>query len=256
MSKNVVFIPNIDLGNGRSNPYKYSIKSWQKWCDKNDCDLVVFDTPICDVAEMKVTWQRYYALEILENSDIEYNQVLMVDADTIVHPNTPNFFEMTENKFCSVHNEGSYDWVCRSIENYKKHLFPDTDVPLFDYINAGFMIFNKKHKKFLKEFVEFYAENKEKIIALQNTFHVGTCQPVLNFMLKIKNIDVKLFPYQFNMVDMVRKEILDEELTMTKVGWIYHYSAIPQEFKQQFGDVEYWMKKTYEHFYGPSVGEI
>ena len=34
--KNIVFIPNVDLGNGRNQPYHYSIKSWQKWCDKNN----------------------------------------------------------------------------------------------------------------------------------------------------------------------------------------------------------------------------
>ena len=34
--KNIVFIPNIDLGNGRSNNYNYSINSWKQWCDKNN----------------------------------------------------------------------------------------------------------------------------------------------------------------------------------------------------------------------------
>ena len=56
--KNVVFIPNINLGDGRSNPFKYSIASWEKWCDKNDCDLVILDKPICDVEQMKITSQR------------------------------------------------------------------------------------------------------------------------------------------------------------------------------------------------------
>ena len=50
--KNVVFIPNINLGDNRSNPYKYSIASWKKWCEKNNCDLVVFDEPICNVEDM------------------------------------------------------------------------------------------------------------------------------------------------------------------------------------------------------------
>ncbi len=250
--KNVVFIPNINLGDNRSNPYKYSIASWKQWCEKNNCDLVVFDEPICDVDDMKITWQRYYALDILENSGIDYNQVLMVDADTIVHPDCPNFFEMTDNKFCAVHNEGCYDWVCRSMENYHKYLFNDSEIPFFvsDYINTGFLIFNKSHKKFIKEFLDFYSQNKETIISLQNTFHVGTCQPVINFLLRMKNVDMKLLPYQYNMGDMVRKEILNEQLTMTKVGWVYHYNAIPQEFKKNYGDVEYWMKKTYEHFHG------
>ena len=250
--RNVVFIPNINLGDNRSNPYRYSIASWEKWCDKNNCDLVVFDEPICSVEEMKITWQRYYVLEILENSSIDYDQVLMVDADTIVHPDCPNFFELTEHKFCAVHNEGSYDWVCRSVENYHKYLFSDIEIPfsVFEYINTGFLIFNKNHKKFLKEFIDFYNKNRDTIISLQNTFHVGTCQPVLNYFTRIKNVDMKLLPYEFNMVDLYRKEVLDNELTMTNVGWVYHYNAIPPEFKQQTGDVEYWMKKTYNYLYG------
>ena len=249
--KNVVFIPNINLGDDRSAPYKYSIKSWKKWCESNDCELVIFDKPICDVKDMKITWQRYYVLEILDNSNIEYNQVLMVDADTIVHPNTPNFFNMTDNKFCSVHNEGSYDWICRSIEVYHKYLFDDIKVPfdLFEYINAGFLIFNKSHKKFLSNFIEFYFDNKEMIISLQDNFHVGTCQPIINFFARIKKIDMKLLPYEFNMCDLPRKEILNDELLMTKVGWIYHFNSISQDFQKRFGDLNYWMKKTYEKLY-------
>ena len=251
--KNVVFIPWIkdNTRATRSLPYKYSIASWKQWCKKNNCDLVIMDELLCPVEEMKITWQRYYVLDILENSNIEYDQVLMVDADTIIHPETPNFFKLTERKFTAVHNEGCYDWICRSIGNYNKHMFPGK-IPfeLNEYINTGFLIFNKSHKKFIKEFLDFYFQNKETIISLQNTFHVGTCQPVINFLLRMKNIDMKLLPYQYNMGDMFRKEILNEQLTMTKVGWVYHYNAIPQEFKENYGDVEYWMKKTYEHFHG------
>ena len=48
MSKNVVFMLNITMENSsldgdrwlsnRSDPYLYSVKSWQKWCDKNNAD--------------------------------------------------------------------------------------------------------------------------------------------------------------------------------------------------------------------------
>ena len=40
--KNVVFIPSIDLGNGRSEKYSNCINSWKYWCDKNDCELLVW----------------------------------------------------------------------------------------------------------------------------------------------------------------------------------------------------------------------
>ena len=56
--KNIVFIPNIDLGNGRNSSYKYSIKSWKVWCDKNDCELLVWEDLLYPVDYMKITWQR------------------------------------------------------------------------------------------------------------------------------------------------------------------------------------------------------
>ena len=251
MKKNIVFIPFVkdDSRATRSLPYKYSIASWRKWCDKNDCDLVIMDEPICPISEMKITWQRWYVLDILENSGIDYDQVLMVDADTIIHPDSPNFFEMTEHKFTAVHNEGCYDWICRSIENYNKYMFTG-DVPfeLNEYINAGFLIFNKSHKQFLKDFLDFYHTNRERIEEIQKTFQVGTDQSIIQYFLKIKNIDLKLLPYEFNMCDLVRKEILDDELTMTKVGWIYHYNAIPNNHEAEL--TLHFMKKTYEHLYG------
>ena len=247
MKKNIVFLPCIDAGDGRNSPYQYSIDSWKKWCNTNDCSLVTMDQLICPVEEMKITWQRYHVLEILEHSDIEYDQVLMVDADTIVHPDTPNFFKKTNHKLTVVHNEGCYDWIIRSMENYHKHMFSEKPLPFnfWEYINTGFLIFNKSHRLFLKEFIEFYQLNKKLILTLQSTYYVGTCQPVFNFFLRNKKIDHTFLPYEYNMCDLPRKEILDEQLTMTKVGWIYHYNAIPQEF----GKPEHWMKKTYEHLY-------
>ena len=89
-----------------------------------------------------------------KNLNIDYNQILIVDADTIIHPNAPDVFELTDNKFCAVHNYGSYDWICRSIENYKKHLFPDVDVPLFEYFNSGVIVCNKNHKEFYNKIIK------------------------------------------------------------------------------------------------------
>ena len=47
---------------------------------------------------------------------------------------------------------------------------------------------------------------------------------------------------------MARKELLGEDLLFTKVGWIYQYNAIPNNKDNQL--TNYFMKKTYEHFYG------
>ena len=41
--KNVVFMLAVKVPQypWRSEPYKYGIASWKKWCDKNNCELFV-----------------------------------------------------------------------------------------------------------------------------------------------------------------------------------------------------------------------
>ena len=253
MKKNIIFLPNItvDDGKNRSAPYQYSIKSWKQWAKKNNAEVIEWTELLCPVEEMKITFQRYYAMEILEANGIEFDQVALIDSDTIVNPNAPNFFELTNNKFTAVVNDGNMDWLIRSIENYQKHLFNNETFGLtpWNYFNTGFMIMNETHKPFIKEFLQFYQDNKEKIQWLQTTYGVGTCQPVINFFIRQKKIDLKLLPYEYNMVDLPLKEILDEELTMTKIGHIYHFNCLSPDFKKHCGDVNYWMAKTYKHLY-------
>ena len=44
------------------------------------------------------------------------------------------------------------------------------------------------------------------------------------------------------MQDLRRFEILDEELTFTKIGWIYHFNGIPDDMRN------YIMEKTNKEF--------
>lgn len=245
--KNIVFIPNVkgtDEKRLREVAYDLSVKSWKHWCEKNDCELVVMDELIHDYDEMKITWQRYYVLEILENSNIEYDQVLMVDADTLVHPNCPNFFEMTEHKYVGVHNYGSYDWILRSIENYSHYFFNGKMFPYYEYINGGFQIFNRKHKEFFKSVVQFYWDNKDNLLEVQNKLFNGTDQTPMNFLLREHNIDLKILPYEFNMQDMMRVEVLGADMLHTKYGWIYHFNCGVKPHPRA------WMEATYNYLYG------
>ena len=130
----------------RSRPYKYGIESWRKWCDKNNCELVVLDEMLHPNSVMRINFHRYYAFDILDNSGIDYNQILLTDADCIIHPDTPNFFEMTDGKYTVTHADGSYDWVCRSLENYSKFIFNEKTFPLWKYFNAGFQVVSKEHR--------------------------------------------------------------------------------------------------------------
>ena len=228
-------------------PYKYSIKSWEKWCEKNDCELFVLTDLLLPKENMAICWQRYYLFDILEANEIEYDQILMVDADTIVHPDCPNFFDMTDRKMCGVHNEGSYDWIIRSIENYGKYFFNGHVMDFWKYIDCGFVVVNEIHRDFFKQVTDFYNENAELLRQVEREWHAGTDQTPVNILIHDRDIDFKWLPYEFNMCDMFRKELLTDDLLFTKWGWIYQYNSIPNNTEDKLTYL--WMKKTYEHLY-------
>ena len=228
-------------------PYQYSIKSWERWCEKNDCELFVLTDLLLPKEQMAICWQRYYLFDILDANEIEYDQILLVDADTIVHPDCPNFFEMTDRKMCGVHNEGSYDWIIRSIENYGKYFFNGHVMDFWKYIDCGFVIVNEIHRDFFKQVIDFYNENAKLLRQVEKEWHAGTDQTPVNFLIHNCGVDFKWLPYEFNMCDMFRKELLGEDLLFTKWGWIYQYNSIPNNTEDKL--TYHWMKKTYEYLY-------
>jgi len=252
--KNIVFTMDIDLaGEGRYAstrrlPYKYSINSWEKWCEKNNCELFVLTDLLLPKEQMNICWQRYYLFDILDANNIKYDQILSVDADTIVHPDCPNFFEMTDRKMCGVHNEGSYDWIIRSIENYGKYFFNGHILDFWKYIDCGFVIVNETHRDFFSQVTNFYNGNADLLRQVEKEWHAGTDQTPVNILIDILDVDFKWLPYEYNMCDMVRKELLTDDLLFTKWGWIYQYNSIPNSHEDKL--TYHWMKKTYEYLYG------
>ena len=242
--KNVVFIIAIETDSrSKDQEYHWSVESWKAWCNKNDVQLFVMQDLLCPVDQMKLTWQRYYLFDLLENEGIEYDQVCMVDADTIVHPDCPNFFEMTDHKLAAVINPVN-EWIMRSIEVYQHYVFKDQSVvPFFEYYNAGMQIVNKRHKEFFNAMKQFYNGNQQLLIEIQTKIGLGSDQTPFNYLLRTNNIETKTMPYMYNMQDLPRKEICTEDLLFTKLGWIYHFNTWPKPTPG------YWMKKTYKALY-------
>lgn len=246
----VVFIINIKDPTRlhRSLPYDFSVKSWKRWAEQYNIDVMVLDEWIYPRETMNANWHATLVFDLLEESGVDYNQILVVDADTIPHPDAPNPFDISEGKFCAVHCIGSYDWICRSLENYSKFLFNGYTFPLEEYFNSGFYIMNKSHKGFFKKLHDFYFENIETIQWIQNNYGVGTDQPVLNFMVQQENIDLKILPFDWNMQDLARWEILSDDMLFTKFGYVYHFNAIPNNHDGKY--TRYFMEKTYNYLYG------
>lgn len=251
MKNNIIFLINIEHtkkfqggGNTQLGMFEYSIRSWRSYAEKYNCEIYVLDQPLFDIEYMKPNWFKMYILDILDNEGIEYDQVLYVDYDTIVMPNAPNIFELTNHKFCAVRNFGDMDWVCRSIENYSKYLFGNFMFPYYNYFNSGVMIFNKKHKQLFYDIQKFYENNVDNINWMQNTFCVGNDQPIFNFFVnKDISSDLKLLDYEWNMQDMMRFEVLNDHMLHTKYGHVAHFNAGTPPSAQ------YWIEKTYKYLY-------
>jgi SAM-dependent methyltransferase len=256
MLKNIVFIPDIDLGDDRNKSYSYSINSWKHFCDKYNCELVVWNDLLLPVEEMKITWQRYYMFDILEANHIDYDQILIVDADTIVHPDCPNFFNETDGKYSAVRNNGSFEWVRRSMGGFSKLLFND-EVPfkVWDYINCGFQIVNKNHKEFFEYVRNYYLENQHDVQNAISQVKAGTDQTIINFLLRKQNIELNYLSSCYNLQDLHSKQLLfihpqmwfEDKLIFENCGYVFHFNAIPPN--EMGRDANYWIERTYKELY-------
>jgi len=252
--KNVIFIPNIATGNGRSTPYHYSVKSWKNWAEKHNVLVLEWDEPIMDSSKFPIIMQREWVFDILEHNDIDYDQVLIVDADTIVHPDCPNFFEETNHKYSAVLNNGCYEWTTRSINDWGNAMFPNEPlVKPYNYFNTGFVIANKEHKPFFDIVKNLYLEKGEEIKMHRDRIKASTGQTIVNFLLQKHNIETTTLSEAYNLQDLFRKNLLHipnhswwkDELRFLDAGWVYHFNAIPKNPR----DVSYWMERTYNELY-------
>jgi hypothetical protein len=210
-------------------------------------ELRVLDSPVCDVNSLKPNYHRYYCFDLLVDEP-EVEQICLVDADTIVHPNCPNFFDLTQGQFTVVKEDGDFDWIIRSIENLQ-YEFPENfkkSFKIWDYFNSGMIITNKAHKWVFDLLLEFYWNNADKIQSCQKKYGTGTDQPLLNWLVQENDIKVNFLPYQFNMTSLQQKNILDTRFWFTGIHGIYHFNAI------NGGPiiVNQWLKNTFEYLYG------
>ena len=251
--KNIIFIPAIDAGRGRHHSYDYSIKSWKKWADLYNHEVLVWDEALYSWDEMTIPWQRYHLFKILEVNNIKYNQVLMVDCDTIINPDTPNFFEMTGDKYSAVLDNGCWEWTGRSLRHYKD-LFNNFKVERGMYFNGGFQIVNESHKEFFDEVLDFYFTNQDVLIEKQKS-GLSTDQTPINYLVQTKGIDINLLPQTYNLHHMSSKNLLnfgqswwgDSLDNLYEQAWVYHFNAIPQN--QMGRNSSYFIERAYKELY-------
>tara|TARA_Y100000593_G_C4271648_1_gene317697 strand:- start:68 stop:790 length:723 start_codon:yes stop_codon:yes gene_type:complete len=225
--KNIVYIVAINW-----KLQETSIKGWEYWCKKNDCDFYVIDEPIVDVDYMAPHWQRYFIYDILDNEGIEYDNILYVDADAMVRWDAPNFFEMSNGEFGVVKDFASYEWVWNGIKGYKQ-LFPTIDYDWNDYFCTSFLLSSKKHKQFYSDIIKFYNDNNEKFRELQyHTLKKGFDQTPVNYLTKLHNIKLQYLPKQCHMGNLPQKYILQNGIFI-EMGYTWGFNGMSDEEKDR-----------------------
>ena len=165
MKKNIVWWPAIINEEhkdkyGGYDYFEYSRKTWEYWCERNDCLFVPFTEPVeKDLFKFRPNWQKaIFVFDELERMGIEYDQIALVDSSFMIRWDSPNFFKMTDRRFTAWRDMDNMRWIYESIQGYKD-IFDGFELDMSKYVNSGFMVFNEEHKDLFNRFKTFYLEN-------------------------------------------------------------------------------------------------
>ncbi len=240
MAKNILFFTALKANDPNMQAYKeWSIKTWTYYAKKYDLELFILEEPLMDTELMRPTWQRWYVYDLLDVNGIEYNQIAMIDIDTMVRWDTPNIFELAGDRYTGVIDDLSIEWVWNSIQGYKK-FFPETDLNWYEYINNGILVLPiSGGREFCDKVKAFYETNSNELRKMQHeTLKKGTDQTPVNYMAKEMFGKPNLLPKPFNMCHLFATHALIENIYI-KAGYIWHFNAIPREERNQ------WMQHTW-----------
>lgn len=238
--RNVVFITNLATNYDTVDYSQYCLATWQHWCKRHDVELIVLDQPLVDPAEMKATWQRWYVLDILETNSIEYDQVALVDIDTMIHWDAPNFFNETKHNLAACVDNDNVGWVWQSLKGYQ-HLFPQVKLDWVSYYNCGFVVINKQHRELCTAITDFWHTNAKILTELQTTLRKGTDQTPVNYLTRQLDYDVTLLNKRWNLTHLNRKELLSSYM-FVECGYVWHFNGFDKQHRVAF------MQQTWETF--------
>ncbi len=223
----------------------YSELSWRWWCANHDMQFVIIDQPLgnAQVQALPPTFQRWFALERLLSEYGHDAQVAMVDADTMVRWDTPDFFDLAGQEFAAV-RDWHGTWAYSSIAAYQQ-FFPETTIPWWDYFNTGLVLLNQRHLKLTGALIDFALAHKRELANTRNPWGYGDDQTVLNFIVRQNTIPILFLHPTFNVIHCVQNTseirklermrktpsslsvpLYDTEPPFIKMGYIWHFTNV------------------------------
>lgn len=187
-----------------SDQNEISLSNWKKYCDKYNLPLIYITDIVNPTVERYK--QIFYIFDILKENQIEFDQICLVSDSTLINLSTPNLFNQTDGKLTFAEWDSDFGYLLTQIENYQKNVFQGKLVDYSRFFDFGFFIVNKTHENIFKTICQ----------NLQHNF-VG-----LNFFF---DCEYKKLPYTYNMIDIQRKEALDN-YRFIKLGNVYNFSGL------------------------------
>jgi len=182
---------------------EFSELTWGWWCKKKGVEFVIVDQPLGtrEVQALPPTFQRWFALQMLLHEYGHDAQIAIVDADTMIRWDTPDFFDIAGAEFAAV-RDSSAIWVYSSI-NAHQHLFPDVFVPWWDYFNTGLVVLNENHRELTQALIDFALNRNADLAELDNPWGYGDDQTLLNFILRQRSVPILFLQATYNIMHCV-----------------------------------------------------
>ena len=255
MSKNLIYIVAVDNHTSRIPVLEYaqySIKTWKWYCDKHGIDLLVVDRNQLDAFDYPI-WNKEMIYVLGEG----YDKIGIVDCDTIIKWDAPNIFDRIDpDKFYGVNDLCDLNWLFDSIDQRQK-FFPDIEMDISSYINAGVVFFGNAYLYVFKELLEFWMANKDEINAIKGG---GKEQTLLNFVLQKNKVQIELLSPEWNLLSIHRKNRFVNNWQLNQIdpnnhqvphflkyGKIWHFTGFPIEDRVRI------MKQTWDIIKGNYV---
>lgn len=147
MNKHVI----VSIMTGFDPSYRFARKCLRQYARKIGADLKIIDSPKNKIPGLspfnfsKVAWAQKFLLNTyLKN----YDRVLYMDADIIIHPDAPDIFATySDRSKVYMFNEGAIENRIKEYNDIGSHL-GNIEVPEVDgqkvYFNAGVILFSKE----------------------------------------------------------------------------------------------------------------
>lgn len=216
----------------------YSVQSWKYYCKRHNIDLFILnDDNIYEIKKIYdlpshefPIWFKEYIYKFGQG----YDKIGLVDSDTMIRWDAPNIFDLIDGeKFYGVNDLCDLNWLFGSISD-RQRFFPDINIDINKYLNAGVLFFGKKHLPLFETFLNFYLENKDEIQSIKGG---GKEQTLLNFWLQKHNVEIELLNPEWNLLSIHRKNMFQNNWQLKidpipyflKYGYVWHFTGFPIE---------------------------